>query len=230
MEGQRGRIRDVAFLIALVLAAAVVATLVVMLVAQVSLHTLRQAAVPLLAASLAAAIAALLGWREERREGRHAEERDLLARTRLEDEAHGHDPITAQLEEKIAKLEAELAEEAGDHAELEELRRRLAREREAHARTERARRLEREWNRELREQVMHLHHERGMLGDTSDIRALVLHIAVTLLDAEKGMLLQRSGSNGSSRLEVTYSEGFESDPSESRLAQRFASEVIERDT
>jgi diguanylate cyclase (GGDEF)-like protein len=230
METQRGRTREVAFLIALLLAAAVVVALVALLVEQVSLGTLRKAAVPLMAASLLSAVAALLGWREERRDGRQALERDMLGRTRLEDEAHGEDPVTRQLEAKIEQLESELASEAGDQAELEEARRKLEREREAHARSERGRRLEREWNRELREQVMHLHHERGVLGDTSDIRALVLHIAVTLLDAEKGMLLQRSESNGSTELEVRCSEGFENDPRESRLAQRFASEVIEKDT
>jgi diguanylate cyclase (GGDEF)-like protein len=259
MEAHRGRIRDVAYLIALGLAIAVVATLVGLLVARVEADTFEEAAVPLMAAALVAALAALLGWHQERGDAVHAQERDLIGRQRLEDEAHGRDPATVELQARIDQLEAELAEKAGQRAaleqqlvgkiesaqeeseatkakleqteaSLEETRRKLDRERQARSRSERARELEREWNRELREQVVHLHQERGVLGDTSDIRALVLHIAVTLLDAEKGMLLQRSGSNGSTRLEVHCSEGFENDPRESRLAQRFAGEVIEQDT
>jgi diguanylate cyclase (GGDEF)-like protein len=254
MDARGGRIRDIAFLIAALLALAVG----VVLVARVA-DGADGAGAGLAAVSLLAASMALLGWRDERRTARHAESRDLIARGRLEDEAHGRDPVTGSLQARIDELEAELSARSGERAkleqelvarieeadaqceraeserddaqsELERTRRRLEQERELRSRSERARELEREWNRELREQVMHLHHERGVLGDTSDIRALVLHIAVTLLDAEKGMLLQRTGSNGSSRLEVRCAEGFENDPRESRLAQRFASEVIDQDT
>ena len=255
MEAQRRGLRGVAFLLAALLALAVVATLVVLLATDASPEAFEDAALPLLAASLVSALAALAGWREERREAGRLAARELTAKERVEDEvAAGPDVAAAQ--QRIADLERELSQAAGRRAaleqqlvgevesargeaeesgrELEETRaklrdteQRLERERETRARTERARQLERDWNRELRDQVMRMHRERGMLGRTDDIRALVLHIAVTLLEAEKGMLLQK-GDGGD--LEVSYAEGFENDPRDSRLAQRFANEVIDRDT
>ncbi|MEA2428390.1 MAG: hypothetical protein QOF37_2018 [Thermoleophilaceae bacterium] len=248
--------RGVAFAGAVVLAALVLAVVAGLLIAQVSLRT---ASVPLLGAALLAGIVGLLGWREERRAARHAAGRDLIARERLEDEAAGHDPATLQLHDRIEKLERELSGAAGERAELEqglveeleqareeaqksgseleeastrlaEAEGKLKREREGRLRAEAARRSEREWNRELREQVVHAHRARGLLGDTDDLKALVLHIATTLLDAEKGVLLQREGSGEDAGLEVTCAEGFDNDPRESHLAKRFAREVIERDT
>ena len=216
--------RGVAFLVAAVLAAAVVAALLVLLVLQVSHATLEDAGLPLLAAALVAALAAILGWREERRDARKTAHRELSARGRLEDEAAARHPEADALEERIATLERELER---TRTSLSETEQRLDRERETRTRTERARKLEREWNRELREQVLRLHHERGMLGRTDDIRALVMHLAITLLEAEKGMLLQRTDGGG---LEVSHAEGFENDPRDSRLARRFADEVIDRDT
>src|SRR4051794_16970686 len=97
------------------------------------------------------------------------------------------------------------------------------------ARLEAARQTERAWNRELRNQVVEMHKQRGLLGDTHDMRALVLHIAVTLLEAEKGVLLSRRDGDGDGRLDVVCAEGFENDPRDSALAQRFAGLVIERD-
>src|SRR4051794_2637401 len=96
-------------------------------------------------------------------------------------------------------------------------------------RLESARQTERAWNRELRNQVVEMQQQRGLLGDTHDIRALVLHIAVTLLEAEKGVLLSRRDGDGDGRLDVVCAEGFENDPRDSALAQRFAGLVIERD-
>jgi diguanylate cyclase (GGDEF)-like protein len=237
------------------LATAVVVALLVLLVTQASRETLEDAALPLLAAALVAALAAILGWREERRDARRTAARELTAKDRLGDEA-ATQPDTAALQQRLSELEHELSQAAGQRAALEqqlvgevesargeaeqneqelertqsrlsETEQRLERERQALARTERARKLEREWNRELRDQVLRMHHERGMLGQTDDIRALVMHIAVTLLEAEKGMLLQRTDGGG---LEVTHAEGFENDPRDSRLARRFADQVIDRDT
>jgi diguanylate cyclase (GGDEF)-like protein len=258
MEAQARGIRDVAFAIALTLIAAVAVTLVVLLVQQVSLGTLREAAVPLLAATFVAAVSALLGWRAERRAERQAAARDLTARTRLEDEAHGRDPVTGELHDRIRELEEELSGSSGQRAELEQrlagerdrareeseergseledvrarledTERKLNREREARARAEAARRTEREWNRELREQVVHAHRHQGILGEADDLEALVLHIATTLLEAEKGALFTRHGE-GTDGLQITCSEGFENDPRDSRLARRFAGEVVEKDT
>src|SRR4051794_25313112 len=105
----------------------------------------------------------------------------------------------------------------------------LERSREREARLQSARETERAWNRELRNQVVEMHKQRGLLGDTHDMRALVLHIAVTLLEAEKGILLSRGDADGDGDLDVVCAEGFENDPRESALAQRFAGRVIERD-
>ena len=68
----------------------------------------------------------------------------------------------------------------------------------------------------------------GLLGDTDDIRALVLHIAVTLLEAEKGMLLSAQGRTAAGSLEVICAEGFDNDPRDSAArASGSPSEVIE---
>src|SRR3954469_26077631 len=215
MGGERSQARAVGFSLALLLAALAAVVLLILVIADVSLGTLRAAAVPLLGASLVATVVALLGSREGRRAGEQVAERELVAGERLEDEAAGHDPATQALHDRIEQLQGELNEHAGKHfnlaeteAELEETREKLRREREARARAEAARKVERDWNRELREQVVNAHRERGLLGDTDDLKALVLHIATTLLDAEKGVLLQRHGSDGE-RVEVTCSEGFE---------------------
>jgi diguanylate cyclase (GGDEF)-like protein len=240
MGGERSQARAVGFTIALILAALAAVVLLVLVIADVSLGTLRTAAVPLLGASLVATIVALLGWREERRAARQIAQREMVARERLEDEATGHDPATLALHDRIEELERELNEHAGKHfnlaeveAELEQTREKLKREREVRARAEAARKVEREWNRELREQVVNAHRERGLLGDTDDLKALVLHIATTLLDAEKGVLLQRHGSDvseGDVSMEVTCAEGWDNDPRDSHLAKRFAREVVKKDT
>src|SRR4051812_27064548 len=239
MGGERSQARAVGFSLALLLAALAAVVLLILVIADVSLGTLRAAAVPLLGASLVATIVALLGWREERRAGQQVAQRELVARERLEDEAAGHDPATQALHDRIQQLERELNEHAGKHfnlaeveAELETTREKLKREREARARAEAARKVEREWNRELREQVVNAHRERGLLGDTDDLKALVLHIATTLLDAEKGVLLQRhdSDDSGDVSLQVTCAEGWDNDPRDSHLAKRFAREVVKKDT
>ena len=88
----------------------------------------------------------------------------------------------------------------------------------------------REWNRTLRERLAEVHQERGPLGDPSDVPALVLQLAVTLLETEKGLLLSRRDAEGDGDLDLLASHGFDNDPRDSDIAQRFAREVIERDT
>ncbi|MEA2478651.1 MAG: hypothetical protein QOJ07_573 [Thermoleophilaceae bacterium] len=130
--------------------------------------------------------------------------------------------------ERIETLHGEV-EEA--RVELEEQRAALHRERESRARVDRARRAEKDWNRELRTQVVRLHRERGTLGDVSDIKQLVLRMAVVLVDAGKGILLSRADEDGDgSPLDLVASEGFDNDPTDSAVAHAFASQVIERDT
>jgi diguanylate cyclase (GGDEF)-like protein len=105
----------------------------------------------------------------------------------------------------------------------------LERERHLRGRVERARKAEREWSQELRGQLMAMHRERGALGRTDDVRELVLRTAVELMEAEKGILLARDDADGDGQLDLAAHQGFDNDPADSAVAQRFSREVIERD-
>ncbi|HEY8582673.1 MAG TPA: HD domain-containing phosphohydrolase [Capillimicrobium sp.] len=89
---------------------------------------------------------------------------------------------------------------------------------------------ERQWNRELRHRVVELNEAHGGVAGEDDVRTLVLKVAVQLVEAKRGLLLSRADDDGDGRLDLVASVGFEGDASRSRLAQRFAEEVIERDT
>src|SRR3954470_21153281 len=140
-------------------------------------------------------------WRRARRRAEAAEDR--AARTRDERE---------QLERELRRRELE-----------------LSREHQLAARLQQSRRAEREWNRELREQLQRLYAHPPFEPMSGDVRALVLEAACRLLDAEKGMLLASTDADGDGRLDVALSRGFEHDPTDSAIAQRFAREVLERD-
>ncbi|HEX6652679.1 MAG TPA: HD domain-containing phosphohydrolase [Thermoleophilaceae bacterium] len=133
----------------------------------------------------------------------------------------------------IAGLEQALSD--GD-AKRHELERRLrvregALRHEQHwrVRVERARQAEREWARELREQVLALHRRHGAVGDTDDVRELVLRLAIELVGAEKGLLLSRRDGDHDGRRDLIRHRGFEHDPVDSDVARRFAERVLERD-
>jgi diguanylate cyclase (GGDEF)-like protein len=167
---------------------------------------------------------------EERREREVAaaeEDRDRKVREAEQQREQQVAKAEQQRDEQVAKAEERREQE------VSELRREhaseISRERETRSRLQSARDAEREWNRELRSQVVEMHKERGLLGDTHDMRALVLHVAVTLLEAEKGVLISRVDEDGDGDLDVVCAEGFESDPRDSALAQRFAGQVIEHD-
>ena len=134
----------------------------------------------------------------------------------LEDAARD---LRAELTETTTRLEAEIRERDGV----------LARERDSRAALERAREAERRWISQLRTEIFQLQRQRGVLGDPKDVPALVLRIAVTLLEAKKGLLLARPHGRSEGALELIASEGFEHDPGDSAVAQRFAGEVLERD-
>ena len=143
------------------------------------------------------------------------------ARQQLEQGKEEHETALSELKEKF---ERQMAERKERHAEE------LQRERELRVRTERARKSERDWNHELREQVVRLHHEHGELGDVSDIRDLVLRMAVVLVEADKGILLSRKDEDGDGHpLDVVAHQGFDNDPADSSVANAFASEVIDAD-
>ncbi len=170
--------------------------------------TLRQLALPLLLAMLAAAFVGLVGWRHDRG----------LARGLAESQARA-----AQAEEELAALRQR-------HSELEARHRdEVARERTARQRLTRVLETEREWGRELRAQVFRLHEQRGTLGATGRVEEMVLRVALELCKAQKGLLFSRQDADGDGKLDLVAHHGFEHDPDDSAVAHRFATEVIERD-
>ena len=109
--------------------------------------------------------------------------------------------------------------ERGRGTEIDELRREAERDRARAAR-------ERDLNRELREKISELQSRGGALGQWRDVPSLVLQTAVSLTEAEKGILLARQEDGD---LEVAAHSGFDDDPRLDRLAQRFGGEALERD-
>ena len=216
----------------------------------------RSVAVPLVVAMLVAGALGLLGWATERarREELAAQRADEIARLegereRLENERGAldselHEALrTAQAERerreatenelrtRLAEHERALNELRAEHtAALEDRDRQLAEERRVRARAEQSRRDEKEWALHLRSEVVRLQRERGALGDPRDVRSLVLRTAVALVGAEKGLLLSREDVDHDRLLDLVAHEGFENDPTDSAVAQRFAREVLERDT
>jgi HD-GYP domain-containing protein (c-di-GMP phosphodiesterase class II)/GGDEF domain-containing protein len=152
-----------------------------------------------------AVLAALLGWRHDR-----AASESHAARKSSETER-----LMRQLEDE--RRRGRLQQEA------------LARERNLRARIDRARRAEREWAAELRQQIAHLYDRRGLFTGTDDMPSLVLRLARELVEADKGLLLARSDEDGDGELDLVCHEGFDSEPGGSAIAQRFAREVLERD-
>ncbi len=170
------------------------------------------AALPWLIVAALAALASLIGW--------------YLASRRAADVEDAHDART-DAEQEAERARAEAAEQ-GKRAERAESERS-----DEHERLERMRRAheeQRRMNRELSSKLADLHKREGVLGGRDDIRSLVLRVAISLLNAEKGLLLSRKDEDHDGNLDVVAHEGFDADPSESALVQRFGSEVIERDT
>ena len=131
----------------------------------------------------------------------------------------------------VTERQRALSSTAGD-AERDRLSQELEAERErfrreiAQLRAEREQiiqgwRSEREWNRELRGQIERMHRTYGTLGRHDDVRKMVLELTMSLVDAEKGILLSAEREDDNS-LEVVCFLGFDNDPHESALAQRFA--------
>ncbi len=179
-----------------------------------------QALFPWLLLSLVAGAVAVAGWwRARSASGAVAKLEEDAARLREERERDRR-AAREQLERQERETARARAEAAGRQRAVERL--------------EAMRRTEQTWNRELRSKILELHHERGVLGDLSDIRTLVLRLALTLLEADKGLLLSRANGEtdmhaAEHALEVVAGHGFDSDPKESALARRFAAEVIDHD-
>jgi HD-GYP domain-containing protein (c-di-GMP phosphodiesterase class II) len=170
-------------------------------------------------------------WGEAEREMAAAREDAQQRELTAQEEAASQ--IEAAREEADRRIEAARreTEEARSEAgrEREEAERRLQTERRSRDVVERARRAERQWAEELRSQVASLHRERGALSNPDDITGLVLQTAMSLIDADKGLLLRRDGDGDGSRLRVARHLGFEHDPDESALARSFAERVLKRD-
>lgn len=170
--------------------------------------------VPLLILGLAG-IVSLFGWWRDRRRKSEADEKLRSERERLESELRKRE---ADLRESREQLESR----------LEEREKALGRERYLRSRSEDARRSEQGWRQELHAEIMRMYRERGSLGDPSDVPAMVLRLAKTLLGAEKGLLLWRRDEDGDGKLDLAAAEGFEHDPENSAIAQRFAKQVLDR--
>jgi len=183
---------------------------------------------PWLIAAVTAGVLILAGWALAQRR-LAALEGAVDSGRESEQKARESEQKARESEQEAREAQAEVTQQLRDS---EAQRGRLARERDE-GRTQldqlaRGWRSERDWNRELREQIGRLQHERGILADHSDVRQMVLELTMNLVEAEKGILLSdRETAEG--KLKVVCHLGFESDPQESAIAQRFATEVVDRD-
>jgi HD-GYP domain-containing protein (c-di-GMP phosphodiesterase class II) len=215
----------------------------------------RRVAIPLVLALLASGVLALMGWAAERAEREELETRSAEDVGRLHAEVASRDSQLHALERELADVQAAAAADRAQREEternllarlegqekalaevrheyearLDQQTREMQEERRQRVRAEQSRREEKEWALHLRSEVMRLQSERGLLGDTHDVRQLVLRTAITLVGARKGLLLSREDTDHDDRLDLICHEGFDHDPGESAVAQRFAHEVIERD-
>ena len=187
------------------LAAALIAASAAGLAALVLTGDVSSWALVIVAAMVAGSAAALLAWQRAVR----------VVGQLLRDSASERDELGSRVEE----LEQE----------LESRERELAREKDAAAQARRARAVEHDLNRQLRARICELIGERGTLGDTGDIRELVLRIALELLEAQKGLLLSRADEDNDGDLDLMSALGWDHDPEHSGVVQKFASEVLERD-
>src|SRR4051812_19873361 len=120
------------------------------------------------------------------------------------------------------------AQEAAARAEREQAQAQEERDeaRRARMRLQRALLAEREWTRELRTQLARL--SRTAFDDPKDTPTMVLRIALSVLDANRGLLLTRRDSDHDGQLDLAAAEGFAHDPSKSSIAQHYARRVIGR--
>ena len=188
-----------------IVAGVVVGTLVGFAVALLADATPAAAALVCAGLLLALALLALLGWRGARSRARHAEA----------GASHARDTQRAdreRLERHVRRLEAERAREV-------QLIQRVRRSWQA----------EREWSRELRAQIQRMQATHGTLVEGGDVKGLILKAAIELVEAEKGLLISREDDDADGALDVVLSHGFEHDPSQSAIAQRFGRAVLARD-
>jgi diguanylate cyclase (GGDEF)-like protein len=163
-----------------------------------------------------AVVAALAGWSHERRSGVVRAALDEQRRGRMDERARALEEAGRASNDRCERVERQLREQ----------REALRHEQRLRLRIERARQAEREWTRELREQVLRSYRSGAGTGDLHD---LVLEVATRLCQAECGLLLSTRDADGDGRLDLVCHRGFRNDPAESSVAQRFAERVLERD-
>jgi diguanylate cyclase (GGDEF)-like protein len=163
-----------------------------------------------------AVVAALAGWTHERRSAAARAALDERRRGRMDERARGLEEAARAGDDRGELLERQLREQ----------REALRHEQHLRLRIERARQAEREWTRELREQVLRMYRSSGATGD---LHELVLEVATRLSQAECGLLLSKRDADGDGRLDLVCHTGFRNNPADSAVAQRFAERVLERD-
>ena len=163
-----------------------------------------------------AAVVALVGWAHERR--------SAATRAALDEQRRGRMYEHTRALEETARANDERGELL--KRQLREQREALRHEQRLRLRVERARQAEREWARELREQVLRTYRSGAGSGD---LHELVLEVATRLSQAECGLLLSKRDADGDGRLDLVCHRGFRNDPTDSSVAQRFAEAVLERD-
>jgi len=188
---------------------------------------------------LAAGLVGLAWWRERRQRERELQARGELegAQREVDERERGMEERDERLRERDERLRErdETLRQRDDklsetEARAEELDERLERERRSASRLMEARAADRHYVSELKNEMSRVSAERGPLGRTDDVPQLILRLATTLLEAEKGLLLSRRDKDSDGDLDLLAAEGFGEDPEHSPLAQRFAKQVLERDT
>ena len=163
------------------------------------------AALLLIIAAAGAAIAAVWVWWAERASG-------AQARAGLQGLVEERDAAKRRLEVELRRREEALGQA-----------------RELLGRLQRSRRAEREFNQELRSQLHRAHQRQAAERADHDVKDLILRTAIELVEGDRGLLLSRHDADGDGELDVLRAQGFESDPADSVVAQRFAREVLARD-
>ena len=163
------------------------------------------AALLLIIAAAGAAIAAVWVWWAERASG-------AQARAGLQGLVEERDAAKRRLEVELRRREEALGQA-----------------RELLGRLQRSRRAEREFNQELRSQLNRAHQRQAAEREDHDVKDLILRTAIELVEGDRGLLLSRHDADGDGELDVLRAQGFESDPADSVVAQRFAREVLARD-
>jgi HD-GYP domain-containing protein (c-di-GMP phosphodiesterase class II) len=154
-----------------------------------------------------AVVAIAAAWARRRERARGARERA------------GLEGLVNERDDAKKRLEAELRRHEEALEQAREVMRRLQRSRQA----------EREFNQELRSQLQRAHQRHAGEADDESVEDLILRTAIELVEADRGLLLSRHDADGDGELDLLRAHGFEEDPAESAVAQRFAREVLARD-